>query len=296
MRRWFQYTASNPMVPVPITKQPKHSSGGRERSTVDFDSSARTMLTVIERGQSCRNSLDSISKDEVSDFLIANNLPAVSLVTPSHRQISIGRHSLFSNHLHCICDTMSFNRLPLTKKVGEVAEGEEKFQSWSGTHGYYTRPATVSNPFKTDKMLSGTFDKDEMINNVSLCTTLRELNKSQVEFKPRTGNDAKMLGTSSSMSYFVDQKLLSHIIQEHGTEENFRTSFDKIYDSLPESGPERSKYYSIPVKRVRDVVNDCMGLESPEFIVNKFIELSNYHSAGGRKSYHPDKRASHLQF
>ena len=179
---------------------------------------------------------------------------------------------------------MSFNRLPLTKKVGEVAEGEEKFQSWSGTHGYYTRPATVSNPFKTDKMLSGTFDKDEMINNVSLCTTLRELNKSQVEFKPKTGTDAKMLGTSSSMSYFVDQKLLSHIMQENGTEEKFHASFDKIYDSLPESGPERSKYYSIPVKRVRDVVNDCMGIESPEFIVNKFIELSNYHSAGGRIS------------
>lgn len=180
---------------------------------------------------------------------------------------------------------MSFNRLPLTKKVGEVSEDEDKFLSWSGSHGYYTRPATVSNPFKTDKMLNSTFDRTEMINNVTLCTTQREMNKSQVEFKPKTGHDLKMLGRSSSRNYFVDQRWLSRIMEERGTEESFQISFDKVYDGLPDSGPERTKYYSIPIRSVREVVNDCMGLESPEFIVDKFIELSNYHSAGGTVCY-----------
>lgn len=177
---------------------------------------------------------------------------------------------------------MSYNKLPLAKKVGEVPEDEDKFLSWSGSHGYYTRPATVSNPFKTDKMINGVFETSEMIHNVSLCTTQRELNKSQVEFKPKSGYDPKMLGRSTSKAYFVDQRTLSKIMTEQGTVEQFQISFDKVYDSLPEAGgPERGEYYSIPLKNVPAVVNDCMGVEAPEFIVDKFIELCNKNSAAG---------------
>lgn len=177
---------------------------------------------------------------------------------------------------------MSYNRLPLTKKVGEVSEDEDKFLSWSGSHGYYTRPDTVSNPFKTDKMINGVFENSEMIHNVTICTTQREMNKSQVEFKPKSGHDPKMLGRSSSKACYVDQRTLSKIMSDNGTVENFQVSFDKVYDSLPGAvGPERGEYYSIPLKSVPAVVSDCMGVEAPEFIVDKFVELCNKNSAAG---------------
>lgn len=175
---------------------------------------------------------------------------------------------------------MSWNKLPLAKKVGEVPEDEDKFSSWSGTHGYYTRPDTVSNPFKTDKMLNGTFDKSKLIDNVTLCTTLREINKSQVEFKPRTGHDPKMLGKSSSRTYFVDQRTLSSIMKEQGTEEKFQVSFEKFSNASGWQG--NGEELSVPIKSVAAIVNDCMGTEAPEFIVDKFVELCNRNSAGGR--------------
>jgi hypothetical protein len=53
-------------------------------------------------------------------------------------------------------------RFPLTKKVGEVPEDDEKFLSWSGPYGYYRRPDAVTSPFKTDKMYSDMVDVEEM--------------------------------------------------------------------------------------------------------------------------------------
>jgi hypothetical protein len=175
---------------------------------------------------------------------------------------------------------MSWNKLPLAKKVGEVPEDEDKFHSWSGNHGYYTRPETVSNPFKTDKMLNSTFDKSKMIENVTLCTTQREINKSQVEFKPKSGHEPKMLGKSSSRASFVDQRTMSSIMHENGTVENFKTAFDKV-STYHGYGTEPS----IPIKSVGSVVSDCMGTEAPEFIVDKFVEACNRNSAAGRSHF-----------
>jgi hypothetical protein len=173
---------------------------------------------------------------------------------------------------------MSWNKLPLARKVGEVPENEDKFNSWSGTHGYYTRPETVSNPFKTDKMLNQSFDKSKLVDNVTLCTTLRELNKSQVEFKPSTATDSKIMSRSSSRATFVDQRTMSCIMKERGTEDNFMSSFERVSGGSAAYGDDMS----IPLKHVSAVVNDCMGTEAPEFIVDKFVELCNRNSAGGR--------------
>lgn len=178
---------------------------------------------------------------------------------------------------------MSFNKLPLAKKVGEVSEDDDKFLSWSGSHGYYTRPSTVSNPFQTDKMLNGTYNRDEMIHNATLCTTQREINKSQVEFKKKTVNDPKMLGKSASRNFFVNQRQLNHIMQDRGTVENFQVSFDKVHEETYLVNTDRGELHSIQIKHVPDVVNDCLGVDSPEFIMDRFVELSNKYSAGGNK-------------
>lgn len=190
-------------------------------------------------------------------------------------------YSTVSHHravLHEHWASMSWNRLPLARKVGEVPEYEDKFASWSGTHGYYTRPDTVPNPFKTDKMLNSAFDKSKLVENVTLCTTLRELNKSQVEFKPRTATDAKIMSRSSSHATFVDQRTMSAIMRERGTVDNFYCSFERVSCGWGSSGED----VSVPVKHVGAVVNDCLGSDAPEFIVDKFIELCNRNSAGGR--------------
>ena len=185
---------------------------------------------------------------------------------------------------------MSHNKLPLTKKVGEVSEEDDKFMSWSGSYGYYTRPETVSNPFKTDKMLNGVFDNSEMIHNQTLCTTQREANKSQVEFKAKTGHQPKMLGRTSSRDCFVDQRTLSSIMHEKGTLENFEISFDKIYASAPQaagigsSGMDTTANRdsrAVSVKSIPAIVSDCMGVNAPDFIVDKFIELCNKNSVAG---------------
>lgn len=166
----------------------------------------------------------------------------------------------------------------MARKVGEVPENEEKFHSWSGVHGYYTRPETVSNPFKTDKMLNSTFDKSKMIENLTLCATQREINKSQVEFKPRTAYEPKMLGRSTSSANFVDQRTLSSIMHEKGKEEYFQESFERVSGSSLENGED----ISVSIKSIPAVVNDCMGTDAPEFIVDKFVEVCNKNSAGGR--------------
>jgi hypothetical protein len=174
---------------------------------------------------------------------------------------------------------MSWNLLPLAKKVGEVGEDEDKFLSWSGSHGYYSRPQTVSNPFKTDTMLNSSFDLKEMVHNQTVCTLQRELNKSQVEFKPKTGNDAKMLGVTSSMSSFVDQRSMSQLVKERCTEDNFRQSFIKVLQSAQAKDIDN---VSLLLKNVPAVVVDCLGVNpAPEFVVDKFTELANRNSVGG---------------
>lgn len=176
--------------------------------------------------------------------------------------------------------TSSFGQLPLTGKVGVVSENEDKFSSWSGVHGYYNRPETEYNPFKTDKMLNGTFDIDAMKYNQSLSTTMRETNKSTVEFKPRVDGDSRMLGRSISMESFVDSRSMKERMAEDGSADNFKVSFEKILDHNSEQ-----QGAGLPVKLVYAVVEDCLGEDIPRFITDKFVELSKKYSFAGRISW-----------
>ena len=173
------------------------------------------------------------------------------------------------------------SKLPLTKKVGEVPEDEDKFQSWSSTFGYYGRPDITLNPFKTDKMYSGNFDDKEMKFNKSLTSSLRDLNKSQVEFKPKKGSDSKMLGKTSSMTSFVHQRKMNELMKELGTVENFQTAFESTYLDRD----FKSMKNSLSLKYIPEVVNRCLGTESPDFIVDKFVDLSRKNSMSGRISW-----------
>jgi len=176
-------------------------------------------------------------------------------------------------------------RFPLTKKVGEVPEDEEKFLSWSGPYGYYQRPDAVTNPFKTDKMYSDTVDVEEMKFNKTLSSTLRDLNRSQVEFKPKRSTDARLLGTTSSMASFVPQRKINEIMKTAGTLENFKTSFEKICNEREIQGLPSSHAYVISLQYIPMIISDCLGREAPEFIVDKFVELSRKHSVAGRISW-----------
>jgi hypothetical protein len=177
-------------------------------------------------------------------------------------------------------------RFPLTKKVGEVPEDEEKFLSWSGPYGYYRRPDAVTNPFKTDKMYSDTVDVEEMKFNKTLSSSLRDLNRSQVEFKPKRATDARLLGTTSSMASFVPQRKINDIMKTNGTLQNFQTLFEKICNEREIQGlPSSHDTYFISLQFIPMIVSDCLGREAPEFIVDKFVELSRKHSVAGRISW-----------
>jgi hypothetical protein len=177
------------------------------------------------------------------------------------------------------------NKYPLARKVGEVGEDEDKFLSWSNVHGYYNRPETNQNPFKTDKMMNAAFDVDAMVFNQTLSNTLRETNKSTVEFKKRSDHEPKMLATTSSRANFVDQKNMSVVMLERATPAGLQASFDYMYDKT-ESGDvralNRGDFYAISTKYVAELVNHCMGVDAPEFIVDKFVELSTKNSVGGK--------------
>ena len=120
-------------------------------------------------------------------------------------------------------------KLPPALKIGITPEGKSKFDSWSGSSGYYRRPETSFNPYKTDKMLSGSISIDDLKFNASLCTSMRISNKSKVEVK-RSGSlapvEPKCLGKSNSMNSFIDQRTWSQILTEFGNYETFLNAFN----------------------------------------------------------------------
>lgn len=172
---------------------------------------------------------------------------------------------------------MMSQQLPLTPKVGEVPVSEDKYSAWSGTHGYYGRPETVQDTYKTDKMLNSRFDHEGMVNNQLLCTTMREKNKSTVEFKPSVDGDSKMLSRSTSMENFVNQRKMASLMQEKGTVENFQASFEKILSSSKLSSEK-----GLDVRDALFVIQDCLGDDAPEFISDKFIALCKKNSFLGK--------------
>lgn len=160
------------------------------------------------------------------------------------------------------------DRLPLTPKVGEVPPNVDKFASWSGNFGYYPRAATATPQFKTDKMLSGSFNLDDLILNRTVCSRLSNKNKSLVEYKSsaQVEDNHKMFTRSNCFESHVFHKRYRQLMNERGSPEHFRGSFEKFRVN----GRDCVSFYEIDL-----VVKDCLGNDAPEFIVGKFKDFSS---------------------
>lgn len=168
------------------------------------------------------------------------------------------------------------DRLPLTPKVGEVSPGADKFASWSGPYGYYPRAATASPQFKTDKMLSGSFNLEELVLNRTVCTRLLNRNKNLVEFKSTEGlGDSgmrKSYSRSNCFETYVHHGHFRELMAQRGTEEGFRESFLRFQ----KLGADCVSYYEIDL-----LVKDCLGDDAPEFIISKFKEFASSYAVRG---------------
>ncbi len=166
---------------------------------------------------------------------------------------------------------MSHTQMPLTPKVGEVKPDEEKYLSWSGSHGYYQRSNMRSQAFKTDKMLCPAFTFEDIVLNRTVNSRMTSRNKSLVEFKgSRTGAGAKTLSRTNSLESFVNFQDCQQLFRERGTYEQFRESFDRFLRDKPNvPGAEVVEIHQIGL-----LVQDCLGEKTPDYIIYKFRELS----------------------
>lgn len=173
--------------------------------------------------------------------------------------------------------------MPLTPKIG-IPE-EDKFASWSAPHGSYLRDAVTPNYFKTDKMLSNSITKQDLIENVTLMTHMYKTNKSQVEFKGKTtgslssSGSQHLFGRTNSMECFVDYKSNLSLMRQCGTVENFDRSFQKYLktNKLNNAFEDVISLFDTDL-----VVRDCLGVNAPEFIVEKFKNISNSVAVHGK--------------
>jgi hypothetical protein len=173
-------------------------------------------------------------------------------------------------------------QLPLAPKIGEVPPNVDKFKSWSGNHGYYKRPDAIINPYKTDKMLSDKVSLEDVLQNQSICSTLRNNNKSQVS-KIRVAtqllNDQKMLGKSNFSLSFIDYKTVvsEFILHIEDFEQPFNGNIDAVEHILDSNDDGKS----VSLSRVPIVVRDTLGSDVPNFILDRFVESCNRRSLEG---------------
>lgn len=175
-------------------------------------------------------------------------------------------------------------KFPLTSKIGEVPPEHDKFAGWSANHGYYNRDPVTTSAFQTEKMMKGTFTKDDLILNKMVTTGMFTKNKSQVEYKGKTGGSStNLLATSNNFGktniaqHFVDHKHYLRVLRENGSLENWQRSFEKYLKLNPVSTLTRSRELNqiISLFDIDLVVRDCIGEDAPEFILDKFKELGN---------------------
>ena len=67
---------------------------------------------------------------------------------------------------------LNISLLTLTPKIGVIPADQSKFDSWSGTSGYYRKPDYKYDPYKTDKMHSGGFTKSGTIPPTACCIAI----------------------------------------------------------------------------------------------------------------------------
>lgn len=173
------------------------------------------------------------------------------------------------------------DRLPLTGKVGEVPEHMEKFASWSGSFGYYNRARTATPAFQTDKMLSGSFNLEDLILNRTVCSRLSNKNKSLVEYKSSGGlnGERPVFNRTNATETHVYHQRFRDFMKEHGTPENFYESFkrfQKLHAKTYDAKIECISFYEVDL-----VVKDCLGDDAPEFIIGKFKEFCSSFTVRG---------------
>jgi len=171
--------------------------------------------------------------------------------------------------------------MPLTPKIG-IPE-EDKFSSWSAPHGTYLRDSVAPNYFKTDKMLSNSISKQDLLESITVMSQLYKTNKNQVEFKGRKTTPGSLsssgsfatttLSRSNTMESFVDYKSSLNLMKEVGTSNNFARSFQKYLKT--NNNQDNASQEVISLFDTDLVVRDCLGENAPEFIVEKFKELNN---------------------
>jgi hypothetical protein len=187
---------------------------------------------------------------------------------------------------------MSRLKFPLTDKIGEVPLDQDKFTSWGNAPGYYPRETVSSSNFQTEKMMKGTYSKEDAVDGRMLSTQMFMKNKSQVEFKGKMGGSTRNLSYSTSTfgktivsQNYVDHKHFLQLMKEKGATENFRRSFEKYIKLNPTSTLKDTGDTLISLFDVDLVVKDCLGDETPEFILDKFKELGNSFAVHGELAW-----------
>lgn len=173
-------------------------------------------------------------------------------------------------------------KLPPTAKIGETPEGTSKFGSWHGSSGYYKRPDTSLDPYKTDKMMQAGPSSEESLNNYTLCSTMRASNKSKVSVNRTQDTVAKEFTKSQNMENYIDQRSWSKNLLNYDYD-SFRDSFFLFTEddvNLLEDGN-----ISVWTRSIPKIVKHCLGNDTPEFIIDRFSVLSRKYNNEGRISW-----------
>lgn len=114
----------------------------------------------------------------------------------------------------------------------------------------------------------------ELVANATLCGTLRESNKSKVETKNTNRAETTIVTRSRSMESFIDQRSWSQLLLDYGNVERFQEAFNQFLIEPRSPLDENNQDAEIWIQNVHDCVIYCLSKDVPEFILDRFKELS----------------------
>lgn len=161
-------------------------------------------------------------------------------------------------------------------RIGETPDGESKFKSWQGESGYYRKPETVMDPYKTDKALNGSYSTEELLTNVTICATMRATTKSKVVKKvdASVNNAEREFTKTQFMESFINQRDWGKILAAIRIEE-----FEEAFDL------HGSSSLSVPMTKIVKVIRSVCGSDTPEFIHDRFVVSSRKYAKEGSISW-----------
>ena len=110
--------------------------------------------------------------------------------------------------------------------------------------------------------------------NATLCETMRNSNKSKVEVKNASGVESTMLTRSRSMESFVNQREWAQLLLEYGNYDRFREAFNQYLIDPSQPIDDFNEEGYVWIQDVQHIVKYCLSKEVPEFILDRFVELS----------------------